>query len=388
MRPVANVVGKVDRTQRRFRVLGVPIATIYKFFDDQGNYLSAALTYYAFVAIFPLLLLATSIFGFILQGNPELQEEVLNSALSNFPIIGDQLGRPEGLRGSTGAVVVGALAAMYGCLGLGMAAQNTMATAYAVPRNSRPNPFLLRFKSLALLAAAGIAVLVLSAVGVLGSNAENFGAEINTTIRWVILAGTVVVVGLVLTLLFRLASPRRDHFLRTAPGAFLVAIGWQALQHLGTVYATNVLGGTSSMNKTFGLVLGLIGLIYIAAVIGVLGVELNVVLSQRLWPRALLTPFTDAVDLTEADRRVYAMYAQMQRHKGFETVSVRFDGRDGDTHEIVLDGHEKDGRSARTQSIPAQSVSAQLSDQLDGPLDDPLDDEASPQGGQGVGTKP
>ena len=36
---------------------------IYKFFDDQGNYLAAIITYYAFVAIFPLLLLATSILG-------------------------------------------------------------------------------------------------------------------------------------------------------------------------------------------------------------------------------------------------------------------------------------------------------------------------------------
>ena len=42
---------------------------IYKFFDDQGNYLSATLTYYAFIAIFPTLLLASSILGFVLQGS-------------------------------------------------------------------------------------------------------------------------------------------------------------------------------------------------------------------------------------------------------------------------------------------------------------------------------
>jgi hypothetical protein len=59
-----------------------------------------------------------------------------------------------------------------------------------------------------------------------------------------------------------------------------------------------------------------------------------VVLARRLWPRALLTPFTDAVDLTDADRRAYALYAQAQRHKGFETVTVRFAGRDGENHEI------------------------------------------------------
>src|SRR3989337_2200322 len=113
-----GVVSGIDRTQRRLPGLGIPLAVVYKFFDDQGNYLAAALTYYAFVAIFPLLLLASSIFGFFLQGNPDLQEAALNSALSTFPSIGEQLGRPEGLRGSSGAVVVGTVAALYGALGL------------------------------------------------------------------------------------------------------------------------------------------------------------------------------------------------------------------------------------------------------------------------------
>lgn len=321
----------------------MPIAVVYKFFDDQGNYLSAALTYYAFVAIFPLLLLASSILGFLLQGDPELQDKVLDSALSQFPIIGDQLGRPEGLEGSTGAVVVGVLAALYGCHGLGMAAQNVMATAWAVPRNSRPNPFLLRFKALLLLAFAGAAVLTVSVLSAL-VNTDALGGPFDTTVGWLVRIATVIVVGLVLTLLFRLAAARGHHVARAAPGAFTVAILWQVLQHVGTIYATRVLAGTSSMNATFGLVLGLIGLIYIAAVCAVLGVEVNVVLARHLWPRALLTPFTDSVDLTEADRKAYAMYAGMQRHKGFETVSVRFEGRDGGTHELVLPTTAKDTR--------------------------------------------
>ena len=82
---------------------------------------------------------------------------------------------------------------------------------------------------------------------------------------------------------------------------------------------------TSSMTKTFGLVLGLIGFLWIGAVMAVLAMEINVVLARRLWPRALLTPFTDNVVLTEADRRAYASYARMQRHKGFEKVLVRWE---------------------------------------------------------------
>ena len=105
---------------------------------------------------------------------------------------------------------------------------------------------------------------------------------------------------------------------------FFVAILWQVLQQVSTAYVKGVMGQTSSMNQTFGLVLGLIGLIFLAAVIAVLGIELNVVIARRLWPRALLTPFTDSVDLTTADRKAYSSYARAQRHKGFEEVTVTF----------------------------------------------------------------
>jgi membrane protein len=334
--PGERITG-VDGLQRRHSVLGFPIAVVYKFFDDQGNFLAAMLTYYAFVAIFPLLLLASSIFGFVLQGNPELQQRALDSALAQFPIIGDQLGRPEGLTGSTTAVVVGSLAALYGALGLGQSIQNVMNTAWSVPRNSRPNPFLSRIRSLLLLVTAGLAVLSVSVFSALGSGTQVFGSRVDGVIRWLILGLTVLLVSAGLTLLFALASAQRHRWHRGVPGAVVVALLWQVLQYAGTVYATRVLGDTSGMLGTFGLVLGLIGLIFLASVMGVLGVEVNVVLARRLWPRALLTPFTDSVDLTAADRRAYALYAQAQRHKGFERVTVRFDGRDGGSYEIPPD---------------------------------------------------
>jgi uncharacterized BrkB/YihY/UPF0761 family membrane protein len=86
-----------------------------------------------------------------------------------------------------------------------------------------------------------------------------------------------------------------------------------------------VIAHADAMNGVFAVVLGLIALIYVASVMAMLGLETNAVLVKRLYPRALLTPFTDAVELTEADRRVYREYAQAQRHKGFERVRVTFD---------------------------------------------------------------
>jgi YihY family inner membrane protein len=318
---VGSAVDRIDRAQRRFPPLGVPIAVVYKFFDDQGTYLAAIITYYGFVAIFPLLLLATTWLGATLQDNPDLAQELLDSALGQFPIIGTQLGVPGGLGGSTTAVVLGTLAAVYGALGLGQAIQNATNVAWAVPRNKRPNPLLLRLKSLVLLTIGGIAVLAITVLSLLASHTEVLGVSLSSY-QWPIMVATLLVNTVTFTLFFRIAAARR-HSLRSAvPGALMVAALWLALQYLGTYYVQQVLASTSDLTGTFGLVLGMIGIIFIAAVIGVLGMETNVVLERRLWPRALLTPFTDVADPTEADRRAYASYVRAQRHKGYEQIDV------------------------------------------------------------------
>lgn len=316
-----GVVGTIDGFQRRHPVLGFPLGVIYKFYDDQGNYLAAMLTYYAFVAIFPLMLLGTSILGFVLGARPEWQEDILSSALSQFPIIGDQLGRPEGLTGSAAGVVFGSLAALYGSMGLAQSLQNTMHVAWSVPRNSRPNPFYARLKSLVLLFTAGAALLSVSIASTIATTTTFF--EVGT--KWLLPLVTVLIVGTMLTILFRFAAAGQHSFRRAAPGGYTLAVLWQLLQLLGALYVSEVLVDTTAMTKTFGLVLGLIGFLFIGAVMAVLSMEINVVIARRLYPRALLTPFTDAVDLTPADRRAYASYARMQRHKGFERVSVTWD---------------------------------------------------------------
>src|SRR3954451_5094395 len=318
------LLDRVDEFQRRHPVVGVPLAVLYKFMDDQGNYLAAVVTYYAFVAIFPLLLIASSILGFVLQGNEELKNELLTSALSQFPIVGTQLGRPEGLQGSTSAVVIGSLAALYGVLGLGMAAQNAVNVVWAVPRNSRLNPLMSRLSGLLLLVLAGLTVLAVTVVTSLASHAEVFGSRVDRGVGLLLTAGSIGLNAVVLAVMMRLATTERQSFRASLPGALVVALMWQLLQSLGGAYVGRVISRASDMNAVFAIVLGLIALLYIAGVMAVLGLEVNVVLARRLYPRALLAPFADAVDLTVGDRRAYADYAKAQRHKGFERVRVTF----------------------------------------------------------------
>jgi membrane protein len=318
-------IGRVDGFQRRHRIVGFPIAVVYKFFDDQGGYVAAVLTHYAMIAILPLLLIGSSVLGFVLQGHPTLQEDILNSALAQFPIIGDQLGRPEGLTGSTSAVVIGSVAAIYGAIGLGQAAHNAVNTVWAIPRNSRLNPVVSRIRSLAWLVLSGFALVVIAVVSSLASHLQVFGNALGGSTSWIVLALTVLVNTMVLALMIRLSMPGRQRLREVVPGAAVIAVLWQLLQVLGGAYVEHVIKRASQMNGVFAVVLGLVALLYIGTVIAIFGLEVNVVLAKRLYPRALLTPFTDNVRLTDADKRVYLEYAQAQRHKGFERIHVTFD---------------------------------------------------------------
>jgi len=105
----------------------------------------------------------------------------------------------------------------------------------------------------------------------------------------------------------------------------VAAVLWQALQELGTFYVGHELRGVSATYGLFGIVLGLLAWIYLGALLFVLCSEINVVRVQRLWPRSLLTLFTDNVRLTAGDRRAYRGYATTEQRKGFEIIDVDFD---------------------------------------------------------------
>jgi membrane protein len=303
---------------------------------------------------------------------------MLNSAFATFPIVGDELGQPDRLQGSTVATVVGVIAATYGSLGLGQALQNALNVAWSVPRNKRPNPIALRFKSLILVVTSGLFVLAITVVSTIGSETEIFGPRVDATLTWVIRLVTVLLIGALLTVVFRLAAARRHHLGRAAPGAFTVAVLWQALQYVGTVYATRVLVETDGMNGAFGLVLGLIGIIYIAAFMGVLGIEVNVVLARRLWPRSLRALFVDRGDLTEADRRAYASYIRAQQHKTVENVAVSF--TDPETGELNVVEEPAARTSQRRRARPEPAPPGEPSPGVDAALERPSELDAGASG--------
>ncbi|TSE01529.1 YihY/virulence factor BrkB family protein [Skermania sp. ID1734] len=314
------MIHRLDRIQQRHRSLGFVIAVIYKYLDDQGGYLAALIAYYAFLSLFPLLLLLTTVTGVVLAGHPALQADVLNSALHQFPVIGDQLGHPKRLSGGMGGVIVGVIGALYGASGVGQASQNAMDTVWAIPRNNRPDPLRSRLRSFGLIVVLGAVLLATTAITAVVAHANRFGvaATVGAAILTIAIDTGVFAIG------FRVGTARELTFRQVLPGAALMALIWQILQNFGSVYVAHVVKSASNTNSVFAVVLGLLGFLYISAIAVVLCAEINVVADAKLHPRALLTPFTDNVTLTGADRRTYSGQAKAQRAKGFEDIDVDF----------------------------------------------------------------
>jgi membrane protein len=320
-----RVADRLDRWQRGHPAIGFPIAVVFKFFDDQGPYLAALMTYYGFLSLFPLLLLLASILGFMLQGNSHLQQTILHSTLSQFPIIGDQLRQPQGLQGSRLAVIVGGLTALYGALGVAQATQNAMNVAWAVPRNRRPNPIKARLRSLVLIATAGLAVIATTMLSAIGSSAHSYGADVSGVVALLATLAAVVVNVAIFVIGFRISTAHKLRTREALPGAVVAAMIWQALQLTGTAFFGRVVKNAGTTYGAFAVVLGLLAWIFLASLGVVFAAEINVVRVKHLYPRALLTPFTDDVDLTIGDRHAYTDAALAQRVKGFQTVVVSFE---------------------------------------------------------------
>jgi membrane protein len=326
-----RVLDAVDGYQRSHRWLGFPIAVVYKFFDDQGSYLAALIAYYGFLSLFPLLLLLVTILGFALDGNPDLQADLFDSALAQFPVVGTQLRENvHSLTGSGAGLAIGIVVLLYGCLGVAGAMQNAFNRAWAVPHHRRPNPIVARLRSLLLLLVLGAGVLVTTVLAALTTGADAYGADIGGALRMgAVVLAVLANVGL-FTIAFRVLTAAEIATRDLLVGAVVAAVGWQAMQILGTYFVTHSLKGTQEAYGVFGLVLGLIAWIYVLALLTVLATEINVVASRRLWPRALLTPFTDSVELTGADERAYTDYAGSEARKGFEVIDVGFEKPAGD----------------------------------------------------------
>jgi membrane protein len=307
----------LDRLQQRSPRLSFPAAVIKKFGDDEAGQLAALIAYYGFVSLFPLLLVLVTVLGFVLEGDPKTQASVLNSALGQFPIIGNQLqSNVHSLKGSGIGLAIGLLGSLLAGLGITGATQNAFNQVWYVPHKHRPNFLIARLRGLGLLAVLGILVIVSTvAAGFVTAGGQSAPA----------LVGGVLVAFIVNLLLFftafRLLTAEDVETRDLLPGVIVAAVLWTLLQHVGGYYVDHVVRHAKETSGLFAFVLGLLAWLYLGAQVTLLAAEINVVRARRLWPRSF---FSDP--LLDADRRALTSSAEIEERIHEENVEVDFDG--------------------------------------------------------------
>lgn len=293
-------MARADRWQRRHAVPAVAYAVLKKYGDDRAATSVVVLGWYGFVAVYPLLLVAVTVLGYV--GAPSLGHGLVRT-LHRFPVIGQDF-RPAhpaaSLHGSALGLVVGLAGLAYGAQGVTQMAQRVMASIWHLPPTAVGGLPVRLARSLAGLAVVGTTFVVAGAAS---------GYATGSGIPWAARAGVVVAllaadVALYLAG-FAVLTPGRRPLRTLAPGAVLAGAGFTLLVTVGTGVLAHQVRHSSAAYGQFGVVIGLVAVLFLLAQVSLYGAELNPVLAGRLWPRSLRPDHP-----TTADRRAVAGLAR------------------------------------------------------------------------------
>ncbi|MER7757887.1 YihY/virulence factor BrkB family protein [Kitasatospora sp. NPDC097643] len=349
MNPVERTLRTLDAYQQRHRVPGLAVGVVKKYGDDRGGLLAALIAYYGFVALIPLLLLLSTALGFVLHGHPGAQRAVVDSALADFPIIGDQLRQNvHSLQGSGLALAIGMLGLLYGALGIAQVLQHAMAEIWNVPGVHRPGYWPRLGRSLLLFAilAAGL-LLATAAAALVGTALAGLPARVGGLLVSALLNAALCL------LCFRVLTPKEVPTRALWPGCALAGPLFTLLQAFGAVLVAHELRHAGQVYGFFATVIGLLFWLYLAAQITVYAAETNVVLARRLWPRSILQP-----PLTDADEEVLSSVARQEERRPEQHVDVSFHDED-----------EEDGDEQDEDGPPDPSGTEEEGDRARGPAD-------------------
>ena len=289
MRAIDKLSRAADQLQQRRPVLAFPVAVWSKFTDDQAGNLAALISYYAFAAIFPLLLILVTVLNIVLRNNLRLQHELIDSALAQYPVIGQHIKTHLGSIPGTGLpLILGIVFLLLGARGVAGAMQNAMCVVWGIPKERRPG-FPLSFAwSLALVLCIGLGFVATTFLSGLAGGAGHVltgaGAYVATVLISLVLNLGMFWLG------FRLATFFKMRWRDLRTGAAIAAVCWQVLQVVGGYVVSHQLQRASELYGTFGIVLGLMAWLFLQSEVTLFAAEVDVVLARRLWPRSILPP--------------------------------------------------------------------------------------------------
>jgi membrane protein len=316
----SQLVHRLDLVQRHHGFLGFPWAVLRKYLDDEGARLAALITYYGFLSLFPLLLLATAAVTELLRSQPELQRQMLDQLVSPKlrPDVEQAISQlpPSGV-----PLAVGLVSLLFTGIGGVLAVYSVLNKVWGVPWRDR--------FGLAGRYARALLVLVLSLISAVIAAGSTILTDAVLQLPWVQRAAAAVATATALFAVMGVAHKVlvcrplriRDISVGGAVGAIVVT----AMLNAAATILPALVTRAGLVYGSFATAVGIFTLLYFVSQTLVLSVEVSTVIESRLWPRGL----TDAA-LGEPDRRALVLQARRQERVAGERIVTTFSTQSGE----------------------------------------------------------
>ena len=283
---VAQAKLRLERARARYGYVDVVVRTFKRYSDDDGSSYAAALTYFTFLSVFPLLAFGLAALGYITFGNRELQREIFRAGVDAAPLFRDAL-TPEGLeivennRGRLAAT--GLLLALYSGSGAIVALEHGLNKVNHVV--DEPNFVAKRVRSLRWLGVLGLAaacsVAITATARFAGTIFETLGPVGEAITTLLLHAGGIAVAAAVFAAAFKFLPGKTLTWPEVLPGAAVAAVLFEVLKLGGSLYLEAGSRGRQATFGAFATAAGLLVASYLLCQIILLCAELNAVLAER-----------------------------------------------------------------------------------------------------------
>ena len=239
---------------------------------------ASVLAFFGFLSIFPLMLAATTILGFVLEGNEDLQRRIIDGALADIPVLGQQLqDNPASLTGNWWALIIGLGGALWSSTKAFVALQQAQDDVWEIHvdhRNAMPKQRGKALLGLMFIGAAQIGTIVITTI----VNA----AGLPILGRLALLVATVAINIAVLAAMYRYLTAADTTWFDVWPGAVASGIVFSLLQYFGTGIVRQITQNAGDTYGQFALVLGLVTWLSLLSISSLMSAEFNAALLRHL----------------------------------------------------------------------------------------------------------
>ena len=286
-------------------VVGTAVRVQDRYKEDAADQLAASIGFFAFLSLFPLIILGVAVGGFVVRNTPGAEVDVVQAIRDAIPGLAglggtDLEGIVADVATRAGTILgIGALTLLLTGLRVVNGAMVATTRVFRMPQPVGVKGWLRKVGALFLLGTLALAGA--AAVGVVGLDVEVIPKPVSVVLGLVVAFAFDLVLFLVAYRI--LAAAEGPQWRELLPGAAFAAAGWVALKSFGATWVASQASKANELYGTLGGIIALLLLFYLAGRLYLYGAELSAHLCERDRPadRTRVVPPVTAAAADEAE---------------------------------------------------------------------------------------